>query len=334
MSNIILFLASVIALMGVYALLTLAVNLQYGYAGLINFGIVGFAAMGAYTYAIVTRGAPVGEDVYLIYFNQPWWVGFLAAGLVTTLFALIIGLPTLRVDDHYLLIVTFAFAEVIQDLLSNEGWLTNGTRGFINILLPFRELIPGRSYTIFLALFIVAIVAVVYLIVQRLGTAPFGRTLRAIRDNEQATLAIGKGIYSFKMRTFLIGAAICGFAGAMYSWYMTLAMPSIFGMSVSFAAWIALMIGGQGNNKGAIVGTIVLLGTQQAVKFISVGPNLAPMISSIQLVIEGLVLIIILRFWPKGLIPEKSPRPPRRPKAVSGEPTPLPPKPAGAKGAL
>ncbi|MBE3142490.1 MAG: branched-chain amino acid ABC transporter permease [Planctomycetes bacterium] len=311
MSNIILFLASVIALMGIYALLTLAVNLHYGYAGLLSFGIVGFAAVGAYTYAIVTRGAPVGEDVYLFYFNQPWWVGFLAAGVVTTLFAFIIGLPTLRVEGDYLLIVTFAFAEVIQDLLSNEGWLTNGTRGFINIHLPFRELIPGRNYTLFLAFLIVVIVAVVYLIAQRLGTAPFGRTLRAIRDNEPAALAVGKSVFSFKMRVFLLGAAICGFAGAMYTWYMTLAMPSIFGMSVSFAAWIALMVGGQGNNKGAIVGTIVLLGVQQAFKFISLTPDMAPIISSIQLIMEGLVLIVILRFWPSGLLPEKSPRPPK-----------------------
>jgi branched-chain amino acid transport system permease protein len=311
MSNIILFLASVIALMGIYALLTLAVNLHYGYAGLLSFGIVGFAAVGAYTYAIVTRGAPVGEDAYLFYFNQPWWVGFLAAGAVTTLFAFIIGLPTLRVEGDYLLIVTFAFAEVIQDLLSNEGWLTNGTRGFINIHLPFRELIPGRNYTLFLAVLIVVIVAVVYLIAQRLGTAPFGRTMRAIRDNEPAALAVGKSVYSFKMRTFLLGAAICGFAGAMYTWYMTLAMPSIFGMSVSFAAWIALIVGGQGNNKGAIVGAIVLLGVQQAFKFISLTPDLAPIISSVQLIMEGLVLIIILRFWPRGLIPEKSPKPPK-----------------------
>jgi branched-chain amino acid transport system permease protein len=311
MSNIILFLASVIALMGIYALLTLAVNLHYGYAGLLSFGIVGFAAVGAYTYAIVTRGAPVGEDVYLFYFNQPWWVGFLAAGVVTTIFAFIIGLPTLRVEGDYLLIVTFAFAEVIQDLLSNEGWLTNGTRGFINIHLPFRELIPGRNYTLFLAFLIVVIVAVVFLIAQRLGKAPFGRTMRAIRDNEPATLAIGKSVYSFKMRTFLLGAAICGFAGAMYTWYMTLAMPSIFGMSVSFAAWIALIVGGQGNNKGAILGAIVLLGVQQAFKFISLTPDLAPIISSVQLIMEGLVLIVILRFWPRGLIPEKSPRPPK-----------------------
>lgn len=311
MSNIILFLAGVIALMGIYSLLTLAVNLHYGYAGLLSFGIVGLVAIGAYTYAIVTRGAPVGEDVYKFYFNQPWWVGFLAAGVVTTLFAFIIGLPTLRVEGDYLLIVTFAFAEVIQDLLSNEGWLTNGTRGFINIHQPFRELIPGRNYTLFLAGFIVLIVVIVYLIAQRVGTSPFGRTLRAMRDNEPATLAIGKSVYGFKMRAFLLGAAICGFAGAMYSWYMTLALPSIFGMSVSFTAWIALIVGGQGNNKGAIVGTIVLLGAQQAFKFISLTPELAPIVSSIQLIMEGLVLIVILRFWPRGLLPEKSPRPPR-----------------------
>jgi branched-chain amino acid transport system permease protein len=260
-------------------------------------------------------------------------VGFLAAGAVTTLFAFIIGLPTLRVEGDYLLIVTFAFAEVIQDLLSNEGWLTNGTRGFINIHQPFRELIPGRNYTLFLALLIVVIVAIIYFIVQRLGTSPFGRTLRAIRDNEPATLSIGKSVYSFKMRTFLIGAAMCGLAGAMYSWYMTLALPSIFGMSVSFTAWIALIVGGQGNNKGAIIGTIVLLGVQQAFKFISLTPDMAPMISSIQLIMEGLVLIVILRFWPRGLIPEKSPRPPKPARAKGGiaDSSKLQPEPANPK---
>jgi branched-chain amino acid transport system permease protein len=96
----------------------------------------------------------------------------------------------------------------------------------------------------------------------------------------------------------------------MYTWYMTLALPSLFGMSVSFVAWIALIIGGQGNNKGAIVGTFVLLGAQQALKFVSLTHELAPMISSIQLIMEGLVLIVILRFWPRGLVPEKSPHPP------------------------
>src|SRR5512136_2055583 len=167
MSNIILFLAGVIALMGIYALLTLAVNLHYGYAGLLSFGIVGFVAVGAYTYAIVTRAAPVGQDVYLFYFNQPWWVGFLAAGAVTTLFAFIIGLPTLRVEGDYLLIVTFAFAEVIQKLLSNEAWLTNGTRGFINIHQPFRDVISGHFYQVFLAGLIVVMVVICYLIAQR-----------------------------------------------------------------------------------------------------------------------------------------------------------------------
>src|SRR5512136_3302576 len=169
MSNFILFLASVIALIGIYSMLTLAVNLHYGYAGLLSFGIVGFAAVGAYTYAIVTRGAPVGQDVYLFYFNQPWWVGFIAAGIVTTLFAFIIGLPTLRVEGDYLLIVTFAFAEIIQDLLSNEGYLTNGTRGFINIHQPFRELIPGRDYQLFLAGLVVLIVVIIFLLLEHIG---------------------------------------------------------------------------------------------------------------------------------------------------------------------
>ena len=322
MSNIILFLAGVIALIGVYTILTLAVNLHYGYAGLMSFGIVGFLAVGAYTYAIVTVGPPVGEDLYRFGFNMPWWVGFLAAGAVTTLFAFIIGLPTLRVEGDYLLIVTFAFAEVIQKLLSNEAWLTNGTRGFINIHQPFRDLIPGHFYQVSLAGLIVVVVVICYWIAQRVGASPFGRTLRAMRDNEPAALSTGKNVYNFKMRIFLLGAAMIGIAGAMYAWYMTIALPPLFGMEVSFAAWIALVIGGQGNNKGAVVGTIVLLGAQQALKFIQLTPALMPVISGIQLVVEGLVLVLILRFWPAGLVPEKSPQPPQQPRLKVGQPLP------------
>ena len=322
MLNLLLFASGVVALIGVYAILTVAVNLHYGYAGLMSFGIVGFLAVGAYTYTILTVGPPTGEDQYLFGYNFPWWVGFLAAGLVTTLFAFIIGLPTLRVEGDYLLIVTFAFAEVIQKLLSNLPWLTNGTRGFMNIHQPFRELIPGQWYQVFLAGLIVAIVVLCYLIAQRVGTSPFGRTLRAMRDNEPAALSIGKNVYWFKMRIFLLGAAMCGLAGAMYAWYMTIALPPMFGMEVSFAAWIALVIGGQGNNKGAVVGAIVLLGAAQAVKFIQLTAELAPTISAIQLILEGLVLVLILRFTPAGLVPEKSPRPPKLPESKTAEPQP------------
>ncbi|HEX7974317.1 MAG TPA: branched-chain amino acid ABC transporter permease [Anaerolineales bacterium] len=313
MSNILLFLAGVITLIGIYSILTIAVNLHYGYAGLNSFGIVGFMAIGAYTNTILTIGPPVGDNFYRFGFSFPWWVGLLGAGLVTLIFAFIIGLPTLRVEGDYLLIVTFAFSEIIQKLLANEGWLTNGTRGFMRILQPFRDVIPGHSYQFFLAGLVVAIVVICYLVAQHVGASPFGRTLRALRDNEPVALSTGKNVYSFKMRIFLLGALMIGFAGAMYTWYMSIAVPPLFGMEVTFAAWIALVIGGQGNNKGAIVGTIVLLGAQQALKFIQLTPDLAPMISSIQLVIEGLVLVLILRFYPSGLIPEKSPHPPKLP---------------------
>ncbi len=315
MFNILQFLAGVITLIGIYSVLTIAVNLHFGYGGLNSFGIVGFLAVGAYTYAIMTIGPATGDNVYLFGYNFPWWVGFLAAGGVTVLFAFLIGLPTLRVEGDYLLIVTFAFAEIIQDLLSNEGWLTNGTRGFIRIHLPFADVIPGQYYKFFLAALVVAIVVIFFMIAEHVGKSPFGRTLRALRDNEPVALSAGKNVYSFKMRIFLLGALMIGMAGAMYTWYMTISMPAIFGMEVTFAAWIALVIGGQGNNKGAIVGTIVLLGAQQALKFIQLTPDLAPMISSIQIIVEGLVLVLILRFWPSGLIPEKSPHPPKLPAA-------------------
>ncbi|HEX9029354.1 MAG TPA: branched-chain amino acid ABC transporter permease, partial [Anaerolineales bacterium] len=160
MTNIFLFLAGVITLIGIYSILTLAVNMHFGYAGLNSFGIVGFMAVGAYTYTILTIGPPHGDNFYQIGFSFPWWVGLIGAAVVTTLFAYIIALPTLRVGGDYLLIVTFASSEIIQKLLANESWLTNGTRGFMHILQPFRSSISGHYYQFLLAGLVVAILVV------------------------------------------------------------------------------------------------------------------------------------------------------------------------------
>ncbi len=314
-----LFLSGVVALAGIYAVLTLALNLHFGYGGLINFGIVAFFAIGGYTYTILTMPPPGLGEAYRFGFGFPWWLAFPAAGMVAAVFALVIGLPTLRVRGEYLLIVTFAFAEVVRSSLTNEAWLTNGARGFYSVVQPFRDLMDGQTYQVFLAVLILAVLAICYLVARFVGTAPFGRTLRAVRENEDVALSVSKDVYSFRLRAFVLGSIIAGLAGAMYVWYMTIAVPAIFAAEVTFAVWIALVIGGTGSNRGAILGAFVLLGAQQAVKFIQAPAEMAAVISSIQLMLEGLLLVVILRFRPMGLLPEQSPPPPRERKQPEAE---------------
>lgn len=306
MSSWVAFFAGIIALIGIYSMLSLALNLQFGYAGLINFGIVAFFAVGAYTYSIITVAPPGPGADYIIGLGWPKLVGLIAAGVVTVVFAFLIGLPTLRLSGEYLALVTFAFAEVVKSIITNEKWLTNGVGGFTRQAQPFRDYFgSGQSYEVFFALLVLAALALVYFLIERICQAPFGRMLKSLRENEEVAISIGKNIYGIKMKSFLLGALVAGVAGAFYVWYATLVVPDMFEADVTFIAWIALIIGGAGNNRGAIIGTLVLIMTQEMSRFFQASADMAEVLAAFRYIVIGLMLVLVLRFRPNGIFPEK-----------------------------
>lgn len=305
MEGWLMFASGIITIVGIYALLTMSLNLQFGKGGLINLGLVAFFGIGGYAYTLLTVKAPGPADRYVIGLGMPVVVGIIGAIVAGGLFAYLIGLPTLRLSGEYLAIATYAFAEVLRQIFANEVWLTNGVVGFNRMVSPFRENFEGNSYQWFLMVTVVIAVIVVFFLVRKLSRMPFGRVLKAIRENEEVALAVGKDVASFKMRAFVLSGAIAGLAGAIYTWYTTLIVPSLFTSEVTWTAWIALVLGGTGNYVGAIAGTAILIGAQEATRFFQASAQMATTLAAIRFVAMGLLIILIIRFRPKGILPEE-----------------------------
>ncbi|MBM3504831.1 MAG: branched-chain amino acid ABC transporter permease [Alphaproteobacteria bacterium] len=280
---------------GIYAILALGLNVQWGYTGLFNIGIAAFFAVGAYTAAILTT--PESPN-HLGGFGLPMIAGFVVAMLVAAVLALAIGLITLRLREDYLAIASIGLAEIVRLVLKNEEWLTNGTRGITAIPRP-------TSVTFFV---IVAVaVLVTYWLVERARRSPWGRTVRAVREQEQAALAAGKNVVRFRLEAFVFGSALMGLAGALYAHFQGFVGPEAFEpMFGTFIVWVMLIAGGSGNNRGALVGAFLVWGLYAVTGFVAtlVPPEFATQASAARVVLVGVLLIVVLLYRPEGLLPE------------------------------
>lgn len=282
----------------VYAVLTLALNLQFARGGMINFGIVAYFAVGAYAYAIVTQAPPSGLDQYMFGFAGPWWLGFLAAGLASMAFAILTGWPTLRLRGEYLALTTFAFAEVLHSLLLNERRIGNGNVGLANVQRPDLSW-TGLDDTLAYAVASMLLMLATMFVFRRILASPYGRALDAIHDDEMAAQAIGKKISRIRFEIFVISAIPVGLAGAMYAMIATLVAPSLYTAEVTFTVWIALVLGGERSIIGAILGTMALILIQEGIRVYPFETiQSAQIASAAQEVITGALFIMILRWQP------------------------------------
>jgi branched-chain amino acid transport system permease protein len=293
------FLLSVITLAGIYGIMCIALNLQFGYAGLINFGIVAYFAVGAYAYVILTMPAPSEFDTYRLGFELPVWIGIIGAVVASGLFALLTGWPSLRLRGDYLALTTFAFAEGLNAFLRNEGRVSNGTVGFTGVDSPVRDIAGADNYELVFAIVVVASLALAYLIAERLGRAPFGKALRALRDDELAATLAGKDVRRLRLDVFVLGAVMTGLAGVLYAWHLTLVKPDSFSSEVTFVVFIALVLGGVGSNRGALLGAFILIGFEELIRFLDLGTDLEARLSAIRVAMTGLLLIVLLRLRPR-----------------------------------
>lgn len=294
------FAITVATIAGIYGIMCLALNLEFGHAGLINFGIVAYFAAGSYTYAVLTQPPPGLLDSYVVGLSLPSWVGFAGAGVAGLVMAAITGWPCLRLRGEYLALTTFAFAEVFHSFLVNERRVTNGTVGFTGIERPFLDVGAGLTPRLLFALLVLVCLALVFVASRRLVTSPYGRTLRAIRDDEVAAALAQKPVERRRLEVFLFGALVIGFAGALYAWFTTVVTPALFTAEATFVVWIALVLGGVGSNWGAVWGAFVLIGFEELIRFLNLTPDAAARVSSLRTALVGLLLILLLRFRPTG----------------------------------
>ena len=282
----------------IYAILALSLNLMWGLAGMVNLGIVGFYAVGGYISALVT-----------VKLGLPITVGFLAAMAGTAAMAAITTLGLTRLRDDYLAIVTLGFAEVVRIVAENEIWLTRGTDGISGIPQPLKAVLGERFNEAYLALSLVLLGLVIF-VLERIRTSPFGRSLRAIREDSQIAAFAGKDVLRFKLKAFAIGGAIAGLAGALYAHYTSYIVPEIYVPLLTIYIFLALTAGGLGNTWGATLGAFVIVFCLESTRFlIGIIPRVgAEQLAALREFLVGLCLLLVLMYRPRGLLPEPLPK--------------------------
>ena len=281
----------VMVMVALYAILASSFNLLIGYAGLFALSHAAFFGVGAYATAILAA-------TYGLAFPVPLLIGIVA----TAALGVVIALPALRIGGDYLVIVTLALQIIVTTVLLNWTGMTGGTDGIRAIprveLLGLKLDTPGK----FLPL--AAIVALAcYAIAWRLGASPFGRALKAMRENEAAVQAVGKNVVAMKLAVFAIAAALASVAGSLYAHYFTFVSADSFTVELTIYLLTMVIIGGTGNLAGSLVGAVVLAVLPEALKFIDMPSDIA---DKTRLMLYGVLLIVMLRLRPQGLLPESA----------------------------
>ena len=284
------YLIYVISLVAVYGILTVSLNLALGYTGILSIAQAAFMGIGAYAVAILLTD-------YGFNFFAALPVGMAIAGLVAA------GLAwgTLRLKGDYYVIASFGFQVIMYNVFLNWISLTRGPFGIRQIPAPeafgFTFLGPLKY-----ALLTLIFLAICLWIAWRVGESPYGKVLRAIREDEAATASIGKNVNRYKIVIFTVSAALASVGGALYAGLITYIDPFPFTIHESIFILALVVIGGSGNIFGSVVGAAVLISIPEMLRFFDVPTTVA---SPIREVLYGALMIIFIRLRPKGLLPER-----------------------------
>jgi len=329
------YLVSFTTMASIYAILALGLNTQWGFNGHLNFGIAGFFAIGAFTTALVTTAAPTGAMANYTQqafgLEAPFLVGVLAGGLVSGAIAFLIAIPVLRLRMDFLAISTIGIAEIIRLIFQNERWLANGPQPLRGIPRPLDCLVkdPGcapdwlgwlfgpleaRDYTYLYVVIVTLALALIYVALESALRSPWGRTLRAVRDEEASAAMNGKNLTSLRIQSFVVGAVVMGLGGALYAHYtVTIDYSHFKPLFSTFIIWVMLMLGGSGNNKGAMLGAFIIWGVWSGTAFLTgflepalaaIHPTLPDRSSYLRWMLVAILLAGIVLFRPQGLLPE------------------------------
>lgn len=298
-----------------YALAALGLAVHFGYAGLINMGIAGFMAIGAYGYAIS-----------ILTFGLEWWLAAIIGLAAAAVFALILGIPTLRLRGDYLAIVTIAAAEVLRLMFLTTAFddVTGSADGLSGYHSSFRASnpIPPGTYGFgpwtynetgwWVRIMGIITVLIAVMVVWMLMRSPWGRTLKGIREDEDAVRSLGKNVFSYKMQSLVLGGVIAAAGGIVYA-LPSAVSPGVYVTSLTFFVWTALLLGGAATVFGPILGSLIFWALQTFLS--NVLPALAAAgllggMSQIQagilrFILVGVALMLLVIFMPQGILGNK-----------------------------
>jgi branched-chain amino acid transport system permease protein len=281
---------------GILAVFTLGLQLNVGYTGIVNFGQAGFMAIGAYTVAIL-----IDKDVV------PFVATIPIAIVVAILFGLVIGLPSLRLRADYFAIATIGFAEAIRLFAQNARGLTGGNQGIYGFDSGWEGISesiegwvestfwsdPDQLFPLFLVVW--GTVIVLTLGLHFLQKTPWGRVLRAIREDEDAARALGKNAFAYKLQSLAIAAALGAISGLFLALSLRFVVPSEFAPAITFLGFAALIAGGLASYPGVAFGAIFLAIVYEAPRFLDIENE-----ESVRFILIGLILILLMAFRPQG----------------------------------
>ena len=300
---------------GVDIIACIALNLQFGVSGIVNFSFIVFQSIGAYTAAVLSMPPDTAYGGYQTYigglqlpFPIPWIGGALAGGLL----AIPVGLVVLRkLRPDYQAISLLVLSVIANSVITNARTFLNGAAGIAQVPGPLSDQIDplAQSYQLLYVGLTIPFVVVVWWVASRIVNSPFGRTLRAMREHEVAATAIGKNPVQLKMTIFIVGGVIAGLSGAILVGYTAVWAPSVWLYPETIILFAAVIVGGRGNNFGAILGALLVpVGFEEATRRLPPTiagwvppPNLIP---AMQWVAIGLLIIGFLWFRPEGVRPE------------------------------
>jgi len=276
----------------IYCIFAIALNIEVGYTGLFNFGHVAFFALGAYASALLSLH------------GSPFWMALLAGVACAALGGLLIGVPSLKLQGDYFGIATLGFAEIVRLVLQNQVAWTKGPMGLPGIPRP--EIFSWHVDTLPAYLLLSLGAALLTLaVIGFLTASPFGRVLRAIRDDETAAGVLGKNPLAYKLASFVIGSAFAGLAGVLWAHFITFVSPGDFTLTETILVLLIVVLGGKGTLWGPVAGAVVLIFFQEAVRFLRLPPEWSGVLGPLQQMVFGLLLVVLMIFRPEGLIREK-----------------------------
>jgi branched-chain amino acid transport system permease protein len=288
-------------LAGTYTIFALGLQINVGFTGIVNFGQAGFMAIGAYTMGILVVKA-----------GWSFWLALPASMVVAMAAGLLIGLPSLRLRADYFAIVTIAFAEIIRYIAQNARELTGGNQGLLGfddawadvsfwILERLDAVGLGDQFLLPLLLVTWLTALVLIVVLSRVQRTPWGRVLRAIREDEDAARALGKNTFSYKLQSLAIGAALGAIAGNFLALNLAFVSPESFEPLFTFIGYAVLILGGLASYAGVALGALMLWTLLEATRFLEL-PLAAEKVAALRFMLVGLLLILLMAFRPQGML--------------------------------